>query len=99
MTTFQIEAAKLSLKQMMAKGHFSICVIDKILKMTGGVPNAEDYKALRLLHCVDFKEFTPAMRLEFPGILKRVLESPSMEIEVTFKPLCRIPNLLEDGKN
>lgn len=93
MTTFQIEAAKLSLKRMMASGHFSICTIDEILKVTGGVPDAEDYKSLRMLHCVDFKEFTPAMRIEFPGILKRVLESPTMELEITFKPL-RVANLI-----
>lgn len=96
MNTFQIECAKLALKRMMASGHFSICTVDEILKVTGGVPDAEDYKALRMLHCVDFKEFTPAMRIEFPGILKRVLESPSMELEITFKPLSRPPALISN---
>lgn len=95
MTQFQIESAKVALKEMMDGGHFSISVIDRILKMTGGVPNHADYQALSLLHCVDFKKFTPAMRVEFPGILQRVLESPSMEINVTFKALNRVPNLID----
>lgn len=85
MTEFHIEAAKLSLKKMFARGSFDICAIDAILKMTGGVPTSEDYSALRLMHCVDFKEMSQSMILMFPGILKRVLESPSMEIEIKFK--------------
>lgn len=89
MNTIQSEAAKLALNKMVEGGHFSICVIDDILKLTKGIPQKEDYDTLRLLHCVDFKKFTPTMRLEFPHLLQRVLESPSMELEIRFRALER----------
>jgi hypothetical protein len=94
MTNIQTESCKIALNKMMEDGHFSICVIDQILKVTKGVPFAEDYETLRLLHCVDFKKFTPSMRIEFPNLLRKVLQSPSMEIEVKFKPLDPLPVLL-----
>lgn len=84
-TYVQSEVAKLALKRMHEGGHFSICVVDQILKMTGGVPQQADYEALRLLHCVDFKAFSPMLRLEYPKLLQRVLESPSMHVEIDFK--------------
>lgn len=86
MTVFQQEAAKQSLKAMFAKGHFSICAVDEILKMTGGVPEAADYSALRMLHCVDFKDMSPSLRIEFQKALERVLTSPGMTVEINFKP-------------
>ena len=94
MTELQAEAAKMALNKMIARGHFDICTVDEILRTTGGVPNGEDYRTLRLLHCVDFKDFTPRLRLEFPGLLQRVLESPSMALEIKFKPLARAPLLV-----
>lgn len=80
---------------MMQSGWFSICTIDDILKVTGAVPAREDYNALRLLHCVSFMDFPPRLRLEFPQLLERVLSSPSMDLNITFKPLARPPALLE----
>lgn len=94
MSDFQAEACRLALKKMMDGGHFSICTLDEVLKVTGGVPNSDDYRALRLLHCVDFKDFSPRMRMEFPALLQRVLSSPGMEVEVRFKALSRVPELL-----
>jgi hypothetical protein len=84
-TYVQSEVAKVALRQMHEGGHFSICVVDKILKMTGGTPQRADYEALSLLHCVNFKDFTPMLRLEYPKLLQRVLESPSMHVEINFQ--------------
>ena len=95
MTVVQVEASRIALKEMMEKGRVDICLIDHILKMTGGVPEHADYDSLRLLHCVDFKNYSQTMRMELPGLLRRVLESPSMEVNVTFRPLSRPPQLLE----
>lgn len=94
MNDLQAEVCRMALKKMMAGQHFNICTIDDILKVTGGVPNSEDYKTLRMLHCVDFKEFSPRLRMEFPSLLRRVLESTSMEVEVRFKALSRPVDLL-----
>ncbi len=94
MNTLQIMACQVALKKMMDGGIFFISTIDDILKVTRGVPNRDDYQALRLLHCVEFKDFPQLLRLEFPNILSRVLESPSMSIIITFTPLERPPELM-----
>jgi hypothetical protein len=94
MTELQIEASKLALKNMMQKGHFDICVVHEILKLTGGVPDAGDYSALRLLHCTNFIDLPPNLRIEFPKLLQRVLSSPSMSLEISFKPKFEMPELL-----
>ncbi len=93
-TPLQIEACRAALKDMHKRGHFSLCVVDQILAITGGVPNAEDYKTLRLLHCVDFKDMSPALRIEFPALLKRVIESGAMEFTIEFKPGRQVAHLL-----
>lgn len=95
LSEIQIDCCKAAIKKMMEGGHFSISVIDEILSMTRGVPNADDYKTLRLLHCVSFKDFPPRLRIAFPNLLKRVLESPGMEIEITFRALSRPPSFLD----
>lgn len=84
LTAFQAEVCRAALKEMFANGHFSICVVDQILKMTGGVPEAQDYEALRALHCLDFKAMSPVLRVEFQRALERVLSSPEMRVEVSF---------------
>ena len=94
----QMEAIQVGLKQMMRKGHFDICLIREILKITGGVPNGDDMRALTLLHCVDFQDFSPRLKSEFPALLRRVLEAPGMELEIKFKALERPPDLLSGVK-
>jgi hypothetical protein len=94
LTELQIEVCKAALKKMQAEGHFSICVVNDILKITGGVPLKEDYEALRLLHCVNFRDMSPRLRMEFPALLKRVLEAPGMELEINYKAVGRPVNLL-----
>lgn len=78
MTTVQILAAQTALKDMFSKGHFSICVIDQILKMSRAVPKSEDYDALRLLHCINFRDMDDALRAELPGLIQRVLSAPAI---------------------
>lgn len=85
MNAIQLEVARMALNKMMEGNHFSICTVDNILQITKGVPQKEDYDTLRLLHCVDFRDFTPVMREEFPKLLQRVLESPTMQLEIGFK--------------
>lgn len=84
MTFLEQEAAKAAITKMMAGGHFSICVIDQILKMSGGVPPRKEYEILRTLHCVDFKDMSPQLRIELPRILQLVLESQPIQFE--FQP-------------
>lgn len=92
-SNLQIEVIQTSLAQMMRKGHFDICCIRKILEITGGTPNREDWSALELLHCVDFKDFPPRLRLEFPKLLERVLMAPAMKLTIRYEPLESLPAL------
>lgn len=95
MNAVQIEVVKLALKKMMSRGHLDITTIDDILKKTGGVPGREDYDTLRMLHCVNFMDYTPKLRDEFPTLLRRVLESPGMNLSIKYEALTKPPELLQ----
>jgi hypothetical protein len=84
----QTMAAKAAVKNMLRRGSLSICAIDEILKMTGGVPKREDYQILHLLHCVDFMDMDPELLRGLPLILSRVLDSDALEIE--FEPKVKL---------
>ena len=87
-----VEIIRVKLKTMMAGGHLSICVVDELLKLTGGIPDARTYNRLRALHCVNFKDMTPALRIEIPRMLQLVLEAPP--IQYLYQPPSEI-NVLE----
>jgi hypothetical protein len=74
-------AIETALKEMVRQGHFSICTIDKIIKMSGGIPCGESYKTLSLLHCVNFRDMSPLLVKELPGLLTRVLNGPVLRFE------------------
>lgn len=79
MNEIQILAAKAALKDMTQSGHFSICTIDNILKMSGGVPASADYQVLRTLHCISFGDMDPMLLRGLPLLIKRVLESDGVD--------------------
>ena len=81
MNDIQRMAAEGAVRNMLQRGSISICTIDQILKMTGGVPPKEDYDVLHLLHCVDFKELSPDLLRGLPVILQRVLAAESLQFE------------------
>ena len=80
MNAFEIEAVRTALQNMQSKGYFNICTIDQILKVTGGVPDPRDYEALRLLHCVNFRDMPHALRLALPRKIQLVVESAPMQL-------------------
>lgn len=91
MDEIQILAARAALKKMSQDGHLSICTIDNILKMSGGIPNDKDYQVLRTLHCVSFREMQPELLRGLPLLIKRVLESDG--VEFCFEPTERMKAL------
>ena len=85
MTTEQADIAAFALRDMLKGGHFNICVIDKILAMAGGIPDGDDYRALSLLHCRDYKDMPASVRIALPKMIERVLSSPGMaDVQITF---------------
>lgn len=85
MDELQQLASQAAMKKMMQDGYFSICTIDKILKMSGGIPEKYDYDILSTLHCVHFSDMAPELRRGLPLLIKRVLDSEPIEISYSQK--------------
>ena len=86
MDDIQKMAATAALQKMMADGYISICTIDKILKMTGGIPDRKDYDVLHMLHCVSFKDMSPELLRGLPVIMQRVIGAAGMEWSFNLGP-------------
>jgi hypothetical protein len=102
MTSLEIAIAKTALKKMESDGHFSICTIDNILKMSRGVPNSEAYTQLRVLHCVNFKDMPMEVLQALPSLIRKCLETAPLELtsEVhDFVPLTDTLKRLTESKS
>lgn len=66
--------AVVALNDMMSKGHFNICAIDRIAEMLGVNPKGEAYRTLAPLHCVDFSKMPPELKQMIPGLIKQCLD-------------------------
>jgi hypothetical protein len=82
MDDIQKMAATAALDKMVKDGHISICTIDNILKMTGGIPNRKDYDILSMLHCVKFKDMPPELLRGLPVIVQRVVGAEGIEFNL-----------------
>lgn len=85
-------AIETALNNMLESGHVSICTVDKILKITGGIPSKEDYEVLSLLHCVSFKDMPKDLLRGLPILLNRVICADGLQ-QISLK----LPRLLRDG--
>ncbi len=85
MDTLQKIAAETALKKMLRQGHFSICTIDEIVKMTGSVPDGRAYQILRLMHCVDFKDMPPEIHEQMPELLRAVLSGTELDLAAVMR--------------
>lgn len=82
MDDIQRMAATAALEKMVKDGYLSICTIDKILKITGGIPDRRDYGILNMLHCVSFMDMQPELLRGLPVIISRVLNSEGLEFNL-----------------
>jgi hypothetical protein len=64
MDTFQKEVITTTIRHMFESANFSICTIDSCLKITGAIPNKNDYNALSALHCIKWNEMSEKLRQE-----------------------------------
>ena len=67
---------------MFQGSHFNICDLDKCLRITGTIPNKQDYDSLSALHCVDWSAMSPQLR---QGVLEKtvsMLSSESFDLSV-----------------
>lgn len=79
MNDLQRMAATVALEQMSRNGYFSICTIDKINAMSGGVPNGEAYQILAALHCVNFRDMPPELQRGLPVLVKLALGGQAID--------------------
>jgi len=71
-------AAKAALQHMLNSSFFSICAVDRILAMTKGIPDKQDYNVLRCLHCIEFRDMDRELLKQLPALIERVLGAPSL---------------------
>lgn len=62
-----------ALNNMMAKGWFDVCTIDKVAQMLGVDPKGEAYRTLAPLHCVNFSEMPHDLKTAIPGLIRGCL--------------------------
>lgn len=75
----QMLAAEAALRKMIEDSHFSICTLDKIVRMMGVKPDADAYNILSSLHCVHYNQMQPRLLEALPDLIHKVLSSPSMD--------------------
>ncbi len=65
--------AETALRNMLAKGHFCICTIDKVLTLLDRTPDQRAYKRLKPLHCIDYAQMPEELLHELPGLIHECL--------------------------
>lgn len=76
----ELLAVQTSLKNLLEAKHFSICTVDSILQVTRTVPDGRAYKALRLLHCIDYADMPRELLEEIPNLLAEVFRGPMLNM-------------------
>lgn len=90
MTSFEAQALEVALRQMFKpEGYLNICTIRDGLKLAGIVPPQREYDALHLLHCVSWREMTPAVRDEAARLIVTWFAMPEFDPFARVIPLQR----------
>jgi hypothetical protein len=76
-----LRAAETAVRKCLNADHFSICTIDKVIKLLGRVPDSQAYRILSTVHCVDYKDMDVQLRQSIPGLIARCLHYPKAQIE------------------
>lgn len=72
LTSLEAGALRAALLRLMNESrYFDICTFDQMCKVYGAYPIARDYAALRLLHCVDWKDMEPSTKREARAVIFR----------------------------
>lgn len=87
----QIEqlACETALKKMIADGHLSICTINDIVKITGGIPDRRAHQILDALHCVKYADMPAPLLAELPDLIRKCLGGPIIDVDAIFTATAR----------
>ena len=66
-------SALTALNEMMMKGWFDICVINKVAELLGVNPRCEAYRIVAPLHCIDFDKMPDELRVAIPRLIQECL--------------------------
>lgn len=94
MDEFQRKTVAIALKRMFTGQHFSICVVDACLKVSGCIPNKKDYDTLSALHCVNWSEMDADFRDQVLLKVAQIFTDPGMNIEFIEEAIAHDPKLL-----
>jgi len=93
MNDIQHMVALTALNNLLREKHFSICTLDRVAEMLGVQPQAEAYRTLRPLHCIDYAVMPQELRNKIPDLIRECLGiipmaqftdlRPQLHVEVT----------------
>lgn len=72
------EVAITAINKMMASNFFSICALDRASEVLQINIRGEAYTALNALHCVHFKDMSPALRQSIPHLIAECVNRPDI---------------------
>jgi hypothetical protein len=72
------EVAIIAINKMMTSNFFSICALDRASEVLQINIHGEAYTALNALHCVDFKDMSPALRQSIPHLIAECFNRPDI---------------------
>lgn len=74
-----------ALRQMYAKGWLDISVIAECCELLGIPTHTRAYKALHLLHCMDFSDMSEETLRQVPDLLSQALSSGERTMRIMFE--------------
>lgn len=80
MDEFKRQTIILSLRDMFKGSHFSICTIDKCIKILGIVPPQSDMDTLSALHCINWSEMAPDFRERVMEKVLAIMTHPGFDL-------------------
>lgn len=81
LTTLERLAIKAALDKLASQRYFDICTVDNILKVCGLPQGGRTYRALHLLHCVDYGDMAPELLASIPEAMAELFAREALDFD------------------
>ncbi len=81
LTTLERLAIKAALDKLASDRHFSICTVDSILRVCGLPQGGRTYRALHLLHCVNYGDMSPELLASIPEAMAELFARQALDFD------------------
>lgn len=81
LTTLERLAIKAALDRLASQRYFSISVVDEILSVCGLPQSGRTYRALHLLHCVDYGYMAPELLASIPEAMAELFAREALDFD------------------